>query len=98
MIEDVPSSSLYLAFGLLQLRQGRKTVKILGNVRIVNSAVVLCHSKGVMPKELLEHKRITATINQIFAGKGVAEQMDACLLDTPPRVIPCYGLPQTVLR
>ena len=36
--------------------------------------------------------------NQILSGKGVAEQMDACLLDAPPRVIPCYGLPQTVLR
>lgn len=87
MIEDVPSSSLYLAFGLLQLRQGRKAVKILSNIRIVNSAVVLCHSKGGMPKELLEHKRITAAVNQIFAGKGVAEQMDACFLNATGTVI-----------
>lgn len=87
MIEDVPSSSLYLTFGLLQLRQGRKTVIILGNIRIVNSAVVFCHSKGGMPKELLEHKRITAAVNQIFAGKGVAEQMDACFLNATGTVI-----------
>ena len=87
MIEDVPSSSLYLAFGLLQLRQGRKAVKILSNIRIVNSAVVFCHSKGGMPKELLEHKRITAAVNQIFAGKGVAEQMDACFLNATGTVI-----------
>ena len=87
MIEDVPSCSLYLAFGLLQLCQGRKAVKILCNIRIVNSAVVLCHSKGGMPKELLEHKRITAAVNQIFAGEGVAEQMDACFLNATRTVI-----------
>ena len=97
MIEDVPSSSLYLAFGLLQLRQGRKTVKIFGNIRIVNSAVVFCHSKGGMPKELLEHKRITATINQIFAGKGVAEQMDACFLNATGAIIVGNRNPQGVL-
>ena len=51
-----------------------------------------------MPQELLQSKGISATINQILSGNGVAEQMDACLLDSPPRVIPCYGLPQTVLR
>lgn len=87
MIEDVPSCSLYLAFGLLQLRQGRKAVKILSNIRIVNSAVVLCHSKGGMPKELLEHKRITAAVNQILAGKGVAEQMDACFPNATGTII-----------
>ena len=40
-----------------------------------------------MPKELLEHKRITAAVNQIFAGKGVAEQMDACFLNATGTVI-----------
>ena len=55
-------------------------------------ARVLC------PQEFLQSKGIAATINQILSGKGVAEQMDACLLDTSTRVIPCYGLPQTVLR
>lgn len=56
------------------------------------------HGKGAMPQEILQSKGIAATINQILSGKGVAEQMDACLLDTSTRVIPCYGLPQTVLR
>ena len=97
MLEDVPSSSLYLAFGLLQLRQGRKTVKIFGNIRIVNSAVVFCHSKGGMPKELLEHKRITAAVNQIFAGEGVSEQMKTCLLDASGCVVMGYSEPQGVL-
>ena len=40
-----------------------------------------------MPKELLEHKRITAAVNQIFAGEGVAEQMDACFLNATRTVI-----------
>ena len=55
------------------------------------------HGKGAMSQEFLQSKGIAATINQVFSGKGVAEQMDACLLDTPPRVISCYGLPQAVL-
>ena len=55
-------------------------------------ARVLC------PKSFCRVKAISATINQILSGNGVAEQMDACLLDSPLRVIPRYGLPQTVLR
>ena len=79
------------------LRQRGEIIVVLCQVCIKDRAVVFRHGKGAMPQEFLQSKGIAATINQILAGKGVAEQMDACLLDTAPRVIPCYGLPQTVL-
>lgn len=81
-----------------ELCQRGEVVVILGQVRVEDRAIVFRHGKGAMPQELLQSKGVAATINQILSGKGVSEQMDACLLDTPPRVIPCYGLPQTVLR
>ena len=80
------------------LCQRRKVIIILCQVRVEDRTIMFRHGKGAMPQEFLQSKGIAATINQILSGKGVAEQMDACLLDTPPRVIPCYGLPQTVLR
>ena len=80
------------------MRQRGEIVVVLCQVRVKDRAVVFCHCECAMPQKFLQSKGIAATINQILSGKGVAEQMDACLLDTPPRVIPCYGLPQTVLR
>ena len=71
---------------------------ILGQVRVEDRTIMFRHGKGAMPQEFLQSKGISATINQILSGNGVAEQMEACLLDSPLRVIPCYGLPQTVLR
>ena len=81
-----------------ELCQRGKVVIIFRQVRVEDRTIMFRHGKGAMPQEFLQSKGIAATINQILSGKGVAEQMDACLLDTPPRIIPCYGLPQTVLR
>ena len=80
------------------MRKRGEVVIVLCQVRVEDRAIVFRHGKGAMPQEFLQSKGIAATINQILSGKGVAEQMNACLLDTPSRVIPCYGLPQTVLR
>ena len=49
-----------------------------------------------MTQQLLEHKRIPATIYQILAGKGMAVQMCACLLDTTGAVVVCNRKAQTV--
>ena len=72
MCEDVPLSSLYLLSWLCHLRKGRETVKVLGNVRIVNSAVVFRHFQGAVSQQLLEHKCIAAAIDKIFPGEGMA--------------------------
>lgn len=81
-----------------ELCQRGKVVIIFRQVRVEDCTIMFRHGKGAMPQEFLQSKGIAATINQILSGKGVAEQVDACLLDTAPRVIPCYGLPQTILR
>ena len=67
--------------------QRGEVVVILGQVRVEDRTIMFRHGKGAMPQEFLQSKGIAATIDQILSGKGVAEQMDACLLDTPPRVI-----------
>lgn len=85
------------AIGFHLCKRG-EVVVILRQVRVEDRTIMFRHGKGAMPQEFLQSKGIAATINQILSGKGVAEQMDACLLDTPPRIIPCYGLPQTILR
>lgn len=93
-----PRVHLYSCAIGFHLSQRGEIVVILCQVRVEDRTIMFRHGKGAMPQEFLQSKGIAATINQILSGKGVAEQMDACLLDTPPRVIPCYGLPQTVLR
>ena len=50
MFKDVPLSSLYLLFWLIHLCERGEAVKVLGNVRIIDGAVVLCHFQGAMPK------------------------------------------------
>ena len=93
-----PCVHLYSCAIGFHLCQRGEVVVILGQVRVEDRTIMFRHGKGAMPQEFLQSKGIAATINQILSGKGVAEQMDACLLDSPLRVIPRYGLPQTVLR
>ena len=92
-----PRPSLFLCYWISCVPTGRNCHNSLSS-RVKERAIMFCHCKGAMPQEFLQSKGIAATINQIFSCKGVPEQMDAYLLDTPPRVIPCYGLTQTVLR
>ena len=71
MFKDAPLSSLYLLFGLVHLCERGKTVEVLGNIRIIDGAVVLCHFQSAMTQQLLEHKCITTAINKVFPGKGM---------------------------
>ena len=48
MCKDVPLSSFYLLSWLRHLRKGREAVKVLGDIRIVNGAVVFRHFQGTM--------------------------------------------------
>ena len=35
---------------------------------------------------------------EVFPREGMPKQMQACFLNTAPRIVAGYGLPQTVLR
>ena len=96
MLIDDGLSSVYLLFCLRHLRQGRETVKVFGNVRIVNGTIVLRHFQGTMSQQLLEHERIPATIHQILAGECMAVQMGACFLHATGLVMPSHSKPQAV--
>ena len=96
MIKDDSLRSFQLAFGCVDLRQRGKSVKVLRNVRIVNSAIVLCHFKGRVSQQSLKHERIPATVHKIFAGEGVPEQVNAGFLHATGAVIMGNGKPQAV--
>jgi len=63
-------------FRLVNLRQRRMQIVVLRNIPIKDPAVVPRHIQCTVPHELLEGKRIAATIHQILAGEGVPELMD----------------------
>ena len=54
--------------------------------------------KDRMPQQLLKHKRIPTAVHQIFAGKGMPEQVNAYLLYTTGAIIMSNSQPQSVLR
>lgn len=85
-------------FLLCELRQWGKVVVAICQIRIVDSTIVFRHGKGAVPKQLLEHKGIPATIHKVLSGKGVAEQVDACSGNAPPMVILFNCTSQSVFR
>ena len=70
---------------------------IVCDVGIEDRAVMLCHFQSAMSQKALKCKGIAAAIYEIFAGEGVSEQMDACLLDTAARVVTIDSIPQRFL-
>ena len=96
MFKDVPSSSLQFLLCSTHLRQRGKSVIVLSNVRIVNSAVVLRHLQCAVSQQLLEHERIAAAVYQILPGEGMAVEMCASFLHATGLVMPCDGQPQAV--
>ena len=96
MFQDVELCSSYLLLCLAHLCQGGEVVEVFGYIRIVNGAVVFCHFQRGVSQQLLEHKRIATTINQVFAGKGVAIQMGTCFLHTTGLVVSGDRQPQAV--
>lgn len=61
---------------LCELRQWGKVVVAICRIRIVDSTIMFRHGKGAVPKQLLEHKGIPATIDKVFTSEGVAERMN----------------------
>ena len=76
------------------LFQRGKRIKIFRNVRVEDFAIVFCHIKRTVSEQLLERKRITAAINQIFPCKRVSEQVDARFRQPSPCVVAFNTVPQ----
>lgn len=79
------------------LSQRGEVVEVLDDVRIKHRTIVLCHIQRAVSQYLLESKSIPAAINEVFAGKGVSEEMDGCLLDASALVVADDGFPQSIL-
>lgn len=54
------------------------------------------HFQRGMTQEFLEHKRITAAINEVFTGESMAEKVKGGFLYTPASVVALNGKPQGV--
>ena len=70
----------------VHLCQRRKSVKALGNVRIIDIAIMLCHFQRRVSQQLLERERISSAVYQVFLGKGMTEQVNRRFFD-PSAVI-----------
>ena len=79
-----------------ELFQGREVVKAIGNVRIEDGAVSLCHFQGGVSQELLQSKGIAPTVQQIFSGKGVAEHVNGGSLYASLLIIAHNGKPKGI--
>ena len=99
MIEDAPSClSAHSLARFTELCERGTQIIIPGNVAVKDRAIMLRHLKRGMSEQVLERKRITTAVHQIFPGERVAEQMNACLSDTAPCVIVCDTATQGVFR
>ena len=72
-------------------------IKIPGNVAVKNGAIMFRHLKRGMSEQVLERKRITTAVHQIFPGERVAEHMNTCFQNTALVVIICDCQLQGVL-
>ena len=82
----------------VHLCQRRKSVKALGNVRIINIAIMLCHFQRRVSQQLLERERITTAVYQVFPRESVPEQMDGGLFYSAMIVIMRDGKAQSIFR
>lgn len=79
-----------------ELFQGRECVKAIGNVRIEDGAVSLCHFQGGVSQELLQSKGIAPAVQQILSGKGVAEHVNGSSLYASLLIIAHNGKPKGI--
>ena len=73
-------------------------VKVLDDIRIVNSTILFRHIQRRMAEQGLKRKSISSAIHKIFPSEGVPEQVDGSLLDTTPPVVFGNRTAQTVFR
>ena len=86
------------AAACFHLLQRGERIKVFGYVCVKDIAVMFGHIQSGVPQKSLQGKRIPATINKIFSGECVAEQVNRSFLHSVPHVVSCDRLPQAVLR
>lgn len=87
-IEDALSRlSVYPFAGLTELCERGTQIIIPGNVAVKDRAIMLRHLKRGMSEQVLERKRITTAVHQIFPSERVAEHMNTCFQHAPLMVI-----------
>ena len=89
--------SVYPFAGLTELRERGTQIIIPGNVAVKDRAIVLCHLERGMSEQVLERKRITTAVHQIFPGKCMAEHVNTRFQNAPFMVIVRDGQLQGVL-
>ena len=82
---------------LLELRQGREIVVILGDVSIIDCAIVLCHFQSRMPQQSLKCESVAPAAHQILSSKGVPKKMRACLCNASALIIASDALTQSAI-
>ena len=98
MIEDALSClSVYPFAGLTELCERGTQIIIPGNVAVKDRAIVLRHLERGMSEQMLERKRITPAVHQIFPGECMAEHVNTRFQNAPLVVIVRDGQFQGVL-
>ena len=82
----------------VHLCQRRKSVKALGNVRIIDIAIMLCHFQRRVSQQLLERERISSAVHQVFPGKGMTEQMNRRFFDPSAVIVVRNRKTQSIFR
>ena len=75
------------AAACFHLLQRGERIKVSGYICVKDIAVMLGHVQSGVPQKPLQGKRIPATINKVFSGECVTEQVNTCFLYAAPRVI-----------
>ena len=89
--------SVYPFARLTELRERGTQIIIPGNVAVKDCAIMLRHLKRGMSEQVLERKRITTAVHQIFPGERVAEHMNTCFQHAQIMVIVRDGQLQGIL-
>ena len=79
--------SCYLLFWFADLCKRGQPIKIVGDILIVDGAVVSGHGQRFMTQERLQRECIAAAVYQIFPGEGMSEQMQTGFLHTAPPIV-----------
>ena len=88
MIEDALSClPVYPFAGLTELRERGTQIIVPRNVAVKDGAIMLCHLERGMSEQVLERKRITTAVHQIFPGKCMAEHMNTCFQNAPLMIV-----------
>lgn len=79
--------SVYPFARLTELRERGTQIIIPGNVAVKNGAIMFRHLKRGMSEQVLERKRITTAVHQIFPGERMTEHMNTCFQNAALMVI-----------